>query len=284
MLSPASPFLRIHNVLILTESVHLDPTIPGTPAEIEANSRCPSSLTTRPADPICIGAFAHVHVSPNATGTYIENSYFSPSTQVYANPTFRQWSVYSGRGVLVEAQYGPTFLYNILAEGNSMYQYQFRSARDVFAAAIASTGSNQEGNPAAPGPVTVSPAWGDPNFAQLCSNRTDTELRKCRKAYGLRIVNSTTVIGYGMSLVTGEDARGFCLGGPWNCQDVLISVEGLRERSGYADLFAVTTVGARWVVREDGRGIIDAWENGARFIYSNGGATILRYERFGTGV
>lgn len=49
-----------------------------------------------------------------------------------------QISIYTGRGVLIEANPGPVWLYGVQSEHNVLYQYQLSNARNIFMTMIQS--------------------------------------------------------------------------------------------------------------------------------------------------
>jgi len=102
-----------------------------------------------------------------------------------------QINIYNGRGVLIESDVGPVWLYGTSAEHNVLYNYQISNASNVYMALIQTETPYFQSNPDAATPFTSNKAYNDPVFSGSTS---------ANKAWGLRIVDSDDVFVYGAGL------------------------------------------------------------------------------------
>ncbi|EPS36638.1 hypothetical protein H072_9858 [Dactylellina haptotyla CBS 200.50] len=214
----------------------------------------------------CIGAFMHIHLSRSSAFAYLENTYFASAAyqNTYTTQPSSPLSIYVGRGVFIDGSAGSHFLSAVSADNSIMYQYQIVNSANVFASMLQGTNPSFQPNPMAPAPFTTNTAWSDPDFGAMCGHKTGVELAKCAKAFGLRIVNSDNVVIYSTALLAGGlNNYGTCPGGSFNCQLVMIRIDGQKRSpvDKYVNIDGLTVRGARYGMILEGKIIIDSQVN-----------------------
>lgn len=87
-------------------------------------ANCPTTnTTTATASNInenCIAAFMSMHVTPSASGLYLENVWLWTADHDVEDPNVTQITVYTGRGLYVESTAGTIWLYGTAVEHHSL--------------------------------------------------------------------------------------------------------------------------------------------------------------------
>ena len=162
----------------------------------------------------CQAAFMLVHLTPSSS-TYIENMWaWTADHDLDDGGKNTRQSISTGRGMLIEATAG-TWLHGTAVEHNTLYQYNFHAAKNVFVGLQQSETPYWQGSSGllAPVPWTPSPTYEDPDFSNC--NGADA---KCRMAWYNYINSSSNVSIYGSAFWTFFDAgqggfqqaEGFC--------------------------------------------------------------------------
>jgi glucan 1,3-beta-glucosidase len=177
-----------------------------------------SAVTTSCGSPdpsTCKAAFALLHVSPNASGAYLENVWGWVADHALDHPaTAPPQNIAVGRGALVESGSGssgggPTWLVGTSFEHATLYQYALRGARDVYLGLHQSETPYWQGKGTAvraPAPWTVDTAgWGDPDFGNcaVAANGGDGgggDDDRCYRAWGLYMAQSENVVVHGSAM------------------------------------------------------------------------------------
>lgn len=105
----------------------------GTGLQSDICAKTPSMIQA--ANPACFGAFLLLHVTEKAS-IYAENNWFWVADHDLDRADHGQISIFNGRGVLIEAAEGPTWLYGTSVEHNQLYNYQLNKAQNVYMGAI----------------------------------------------------------------------------------------------------------------------------------------------------
>lgn len=88
---------------------------------------CPTDNTTTYTasniDENCIAAFMSMHVTPSASGLYLENVWLWTADHDVEDPNVTQITVYTGRGLYVESTAGTIWLYGTAVEHHSLCTY-----------------------------------------------------------------------------------------------------------------------------------------------------------------
>ncbi|KKZ60312.1 glucan 1,3-beta-glucosidase [[Emmonsia] crescens] len=186
----------------------------GTELQSDRCAKTPNSTTT--PDPNCVGAFMLLHVTKQASG-YFENTWLWVSDHELDLPDHGQINIYNGRGILIEST-GPVWLYGSASEHSQLYQYSIVGAKNVFMALIQVETPYYQANPNALVPFKPNPDFNDPDFSNC---QTDS----CKKAWGLRILDSSDVYLYGGGLYSFfESYDQDCLATE-SCQENMIEVD-----------------------------------------------------------
>jgi glucan 1,3-beta-glucosidase len=149
-------------------------------------------------------------------------------------------SIYNGRGVLIESEQGPVWLWGTASEHNVLYNYQIANAASVFMAHIQTETPYYQSNPDATVPFTSNPKFNDPVFSGSPTNN---------KAWGVRVIKSKDVLIYGAGLYSFfENYDQTCV--PLNnCQDNMVELVSSTD----IHLYGLTTKAAVNQVTVDGR-------------------------------
>lgn len=187
----------------------------GTELQSDKCAKTPKQ-TTEP-NPECIGAFMLFHITEKASG-YLENAWFWTADHELDLPDHNQINVYTGRGVLIESN-GPVWLYGTASEHNQLYNYQVSNAQNVFMGMIQTETPYYQSNPNALKPFTPqTDEWNDPDFSNC-------ESESCRKAWGLRVLNSSDTYIYGAGLYSFFENYGQTCLDDESCQENMVEVD-----------------------------------------------------------
>ncbi|EEP82172.1 hypothetical protein UREG_07037 [Uncinocarpus reesii 1704] len=218
----------------------------GTELQSDHCTKTPNSTTT--PDPKCFGAFMLLHLTESASG-YFENTWFWVSDHELDLPDFNQINIYNGRGVLIESQ-GPVWMYGTASEHNTLYNYQLHNAKNVYMALIQTETPYFQSNPDALVPFEPNPKFNDPTFG-------DCTTAACKKAWGLRAVQSSDIYLFGGGLYSFfENYNQDCLDTE-SCQlnmvDIDCSKVYLYGMSTKASTNMITSRGEALVLQKDNR-------------------------------
>jgi glucan 1,3-beta-glucosidase len=194
----------------------------------------------------CMAAHTNVHITKSAQGAYFENNWFWTADHDLDDSNSTQISVFTGRGMHVEAS--NVFLWASGVEHHALYQYQFNNAQNIFAGFIQTETPYYMPSPDARNqPYGRSDAFSDPDYNAACPPGAICD------AYGLRIANAKNVMIYGGGLYSffknydvscsSPDAPN----GARLCQNQIFSIEG----DSSVQWFALNQVGAEQMVTID---------------------------------
>ncbi|KKY23875.1 putative exo-beta-glucanase exg0 [Phaeomoniella chlamydospora] len=189
----------------------------GTQLQSDTCSKDPNVTTTASSD--CMGAYLLFHVTSQASG-YFENNWYWVADHELDLDDHNQINIWNGRGVLIES-HGPVWLYGTSAEHSQLYNYQISGAQNVFMALIQTETPYMQSNPdALNGGFTPNTTINDPTFS-------DCTTESCKKAWGLRVTQSSDVYMYGGGLYSFFDNYDqTCLqGNNESCQENMVDVE-----------------------------------------------------------
>ena len=198
------------------------PTTPITSANLNKN---------------CIAAFLDMHISPTATGLYMENNWLWVSDHDVDDPLLTQITVYAGRGLLIESAIGGIWLYGTAVEHHTLYQYQLVKTTSIFLGFIQTETAYYQPNPDGRIPFAPVAAYSDPVLA------ADAD------GWGLRVVNSTEILVYGAGLYSFFDNYNVTCSNQGNgeaCQKRIFSVEDSKMA-----LYTLSTVGVTNMITMD---------------------------------
>ncbi|KAF2645055.1 pectin lyase-like protein [Massarina eburnea CBS 473.64] len=187
----------------------------------------------------CMAAHTNVRITKSGTGAYFENNWFWTADHDLDDSSSTRISVYTGRGLLVEAS--NVWLYANGAEHHALYQYQFANAANIFGGFIQSETPYWQPTPDAKSqPYPIDAALNDPDYNSLCPSGQTCD------AFGLRVLNSQNILLYGAgfySFYRSDDVS--CSSDKIttrDCQNQIISIEGANT-SGVT-IYGLNEVGA----------------------------------------
>ena len=139
----------------------------------------------------CLATFLIMHLSTSSSA-YIENMWgWTADHDLDGVSTER---ISTGRGFLIEATTA-TWLHGTASEHNTLYQYSFRNAQNVFVGMQQSETPYWQGTGSpslAPAPWTVNTTYGDPTFSNCAAGDA-----LCRMAWFNHIDGSSNLFIYG---------------------------------------------------------------------------------------
>ncbi|KAF5873393.1 putative glycoside hydrolase family 55 protein [Botrytis fragariae] len=233
--------------------------------QLQSNTCAKNPNATHSSNPDCIGAFMLLHVTEKAS-IYLENNWFWVADHELDLTDHTQIDVYSGRGILIASEEGPTWMYGTASEHNVLYNYQLANASNIFMGAIQTETPYYQSNPDSTTPFTTNSVYGDPSF---------TGGSLADKAWGVRIVNSEDVFITGAGLYSFFDNYSQDCLQTSNCQSNMLSIEG----SGNIHITGLSTVGVENMITVDGQSGAVFKDNRNTFA-----ATIAMFKGADTGV
>ena len=229
----------------------------GTKLQSDTCSKSPTTIA--PANSACEGAFLLLHVTQQAT-IYLENNWFWVADHELDLSDHNQINIFNGRGVLIESEVGPVWLYGTSSEHSVLYNYQISNASNVYMALIQTETPYFQSNPDASTPFTANSAYADPVFSGSAS---------VNKAWGLRIVDSEDVFVFGAGLYSFFDNYDQTCLATESCQENILSL----ENSDGIYLYGVSTKASTNMVSVDGSSAALDSDNRNNFC-----ATIAQFE------
>ncbi|KNG48740.1 glycoside hydrolase family 55 protein [Stemphylium lycopersici] len=262
----------------------------------------------------CIAAYMSWHVTKFAAGIYMENNWLWTADHDLddARNNNTQITIYAGRGLLIESINGRIWLYGTAVEHHVLYEYQFVDTHDIFMGQIQTETAYYQPNPDALIPFPENPALSDPVFTSTPSsssssspslslslttplinvtatldpttnattNSTTPSSPNTASGWGLRIVRSNNILGYGVGLYSFFDNYSTdCsqVGAGAVCQSRIISIEG--DRNTYdISLYNLNTVGSTEMITRDGVDLASNVDNNSTFVDT---INIFRIDSFG---
>ncbi|KAJ5091394.1 Exo-1,3-beta-D-glucanase [Penicillium alfredii] len=186
----------------------------GTGLQSDTCPKTPRAETKPKAD--CIAAFMLLHITEKASA-YLENTWMWTADHELDRSDHSQINVFTGRGVLIESQ-NPVWLWGTASEHHQLYNFQVSNAQNVFMGLIQTETPYYQSNPNSLAPFTPQKSWNDPDFASC-------KTASCRKAWGLRVVNSKDLFVYGAGLYSFfENYAQSCLKSE-DCQENMVEVD-----------------------------------------------------------
>ncbi|KAI8943802.1 hypothetical protein NX059_001776 [Plenodomus lindquistii] len=247
----------------------------------------------------CIAAFMAMHITKFATGLYMENNWLWTADHDLDDPINNntQINIYAGRGLLIESQRGNLWLYGTAVEHHVKYEYQFVDTRNVFMGQIQTETAYYQPNPNALIPFPHVPSLNDPIFKQPSGpprnfSETPTFGNSTNPAplnitspntasgWGLRIVRSNNIHGYGVGLYSFFDNYSTAcsaVGAGAVCQDRITSIEG-GKLSYDIGLINLNTVGSTQMITRDGVDLASNVDNNSTFVDT---INVYRIDSFG---
>ena len=211
----------------------------------------------------CFGAFLLFHMTEKSSA-YLENVWWWVADHELDNKDGNQLNIYNGRGVLIEAADGPTWLYGTASEHSQLYNYAFNKASNIYSGAMQTETAYMHGGANGPlADVAFKPntKYADPTFSECKA----TDLT-CKMTWGLRITESSNVLVYGAGLYSFFNNYGQkCLssgGGSDNCQSNMVYID---DCSSDVVLYGLSTKAAVNMVTINGEPAVFGANNPSTF-------------------
>jgi glucan 1,3-beta-glucosidase len=203
-------------------------------------------------DPQCVGAFMLFHATANGTA-YIDNGWFWTADHELDMPDHNQINIYTGRGTLLESK-GPVWMYGTASEHNQLYNYQIDGAKDIWMGFVQVETPYYQANPNALVPFEPQRAWNDPDYS-----RCTTE--SCRKAWAIRVLDSSDFYLYGAGLYSFFENYGQKCLDTESCQENIVQVD-----CSDVHLYGLSTKASTSMVTSlDGEDLVPQDENTSTF-------------------
>ncbi|KAK1148572.1 hypothetical protein N8T08_009579 [Aspergillus melleus] len=222
----------------------------GTQLQSDKCAKTPKETTTPNKE--CIGSFMLLHLTEHASA-YIENSWFWTADHELDLPDHNQINIYNGRGVLIEST-KPVWLYGTASEHNQFYNYQVTNAQNVYMGLIQSETPYYQSNPNALVPFKSQSKWHDPDFS-TCTTEG------CKKAWGLRVMNSSETYVYGAGLYSFFENYGQSCLDTESCQENIVEVD-----CSDVHIYGLSTkASTNMITSSSGTGLVPQDENESNF-------------------
>ncbi|KAL2162242.1 hypothetical protein VTH06DRAFT_7155 [Thermothelomyces fergusii] len=216
-------------------------------------AQCPKTPGNPTVNDNCLVAYLGMHVTKGAGGLYMENVWIWTADHDIDDAQNTQITIYAGRGLLVESENGPLWLWGTGSEHFVLYQYQFVNTRNIFMGQIQTETPYYQPTPNALVPFPVVSGLADPDFRTQCAGVEGN----CAAAWGLRVVDSRDVLVYGAGLYSFfSDYSTACstFDAGQTCQQRITSIEGSASN---VNLYNLNTIGTREMLTRNGARI--AW-------------------------
>jgi len=220
----------------------------GSDLQVAQCAKDPGNSTIVPQ---CIAAFMSLHVTPQASGLYMENNWLWVADHDIEDPSLSQITIYAGRGLLLESQDGGNILYGTAVEHHQRYQYNIATTKDVVLGQIQTETAYYQPTPY--GPFSYDPSFNDPLTPNLSAG------------WGLNVKSSTGVLIYGAGLYSFFDSYNVTCsnqGVTNKCQSEISNIEGASQVS----MYNLNTVGSDSMIAVDGSSIASWADNQNGFI------------------
>lgn len=213
----------------------------------------------------CIAAYLSFHVTKFGTGLYMENNWLWTADHDLddARNNNTQITIYAGRGLHIESQRGVLWLYGTAVEHHVKYEYQFVDTRNIFMGQIQTETAYYQPNPDATVPFPEDRALNDPVFTPSPNSSINAA-----SGWGLRIVRSNNILGYGVGLYSFFDNYSTAcsqVGAGARCQTRILSIEGSRNTYDIG-LYNLNTVGTTEMITRDGVDLASNVDNNSTFV------------------
>ena len=165
-------------------------------------ANCPGTLFEKDVvDKECIAAFMSVHFTVFSSSVYLENTWFWVADHDIDDPNLGRITVFAARGLHISSNKGTFWLVGTGVEHHALYQFQFTNTQDVFAAQIQTETAYYQPNPPATIPFAALSEYGDYDFKTACAGKPGS----CAMGWGLRVVDSESIVVYGAGLYSFFD-------------------------------------------------------------------------------
>ncbi|OCK96142.1 glycoside hydrolase family 55 protein [Cenococcum geophilum 1.58] len=216
-------------------------------------AQCPTGAAVSSS---CMAAYMSIHITSTGTGAYIENCWFWTADHDLDDASSTRVSIYTGRGMLVEAN--TVWLYGTSVEHHALYQYQISNTHFIVAGFVQTETPYWQPVPNVRNqPYPTNSAINDPTYSSCLPGNCD--------ALGLRILNSQNIFIYGAGLYSFFNnydttcSNAPSSGGTENCQSEIFSIEGSGTNNIW--VYSLSTIGSQSMVVQDGTSLASWSDN-----------------------
>jgi len=182
-------------------------------------SNCPRGPINGPE---CMGVHTLLHVTASGSGLFENVWAWVADHDLDVNEG--QISIYTGRGIVVDATDGPVWFYGTQSEHNVLSQYQLTGSKNIFLTMIQSETPYWQSSPLAPAPYTPNPTFGDPTY-DWC---TPGDVR-CPMSYAVTARNTENVYLYGAGMYNFFNNYDQTCLTTEDCQSAMVNLENNRN-------------------------------------------------------
>lgn len=225
--------------------------------------QCLKKTGSADIDTNCIGANMLMHVTPKATGLYMENTWLWTADHDIEDATNTQITVFSGRGLYLESTVGNFWLVGTACEHNHLYNYQFANTKNIFVSMFQTETPYYMPLPDATKPFPITESINDPDFAASCSGVEGN----CAESWGLRIIDSSDFFVYGAgfySFFNNYDTSCSTVEAGENCQSRIASLENASN----INIYGLNTIGSLSMLEKDGSSVA-SWSDNVNVFPAN---------------
>lgn len=142
----------------------------------------------------CIAAFMSMHITPGASGLYMENVWLWIADHDFDAGNNQQVDIYAGRGILIESTAGNIWMIGTSSEHHTLYQYSLVNTKNIFMGQIQTESAYYQPAPVAPAPFSIDSNFKDPSFGN-----------GLQSGWGLHAKGSSDISVYGGGLYSFFD-------------------------------------------------------------------------------
>lgn len=217
----------------------------------------------QPLSDDCRASFINLHLTPNSSA-YIENMWVWTADHDLDYGDRAQVNLLSGRGVLIESEQGPVWMYGGASEHSVLYQYNIVGASNIFISLAQTETAYFQGTgravASAEEPLSIE-TYHDPNFNLSSAQSPSSPFQDPNDPYenrglGMRIANSTNVFVYGAGFYSFFDNYNQSQVSARRSQKRILWLQDLDDDANVWVL-NLNTVGVEKMVTVDGEDVVD---------------------------
>ncbi|WFD42875.1 hypothetical protein MPSI1_001525 [Malassezia psittaci] len=208
-----------------------------------------------------VASFINLHITQQASG-YFQNVWIWTADHCLDHDAPEQINVLSTRGILIQAESGPVWMYGTASEHQLLYQYSLDNAQNVLLAMIQTESPYFQGEsfPVASQSANTTPLYPDPDCARRYSaahNKPSREYQASKedRAMGLHIRSSRNVFVLGAGLYSFFDAYQQDALADHKCQRRICVIDDDQSSSNIW-LFSLATVGVEVMLTLNGQDLL----------------------------
>ncbi|KAH7912071.1 glycoside hydrolase family 55 protein [Hygrophoropsis aurantiaca] len=204
-------------------------------------SQCPAGTLS----PECQAAFLGLHLTPGSSA-YLEGMWVWTADHDLDDPSYRQTSIFTGRGILSESL-GPIWMLILrVAEHAALYQYHLNNAQNHWFGLAQAEMPYYQPIPNAPAPYSSNPTYHDPEFGNGIDN-----------AWALYVQNSQSIVVYGAGFYSFFQNYTQDCQADKTCQNQIVNVDW----DSTVQVYSLSTAGTTYQLSVNEVGVIHESDN-----------------------